>query len=289
MTSLSVVVVGAGSAGLRLAQTLMAESPTPVHVTILEANDYIGGRVRNFSFEGYKVEMGANWISGLETAFDNPIWKLAKNIGLRTNPSERDNPDRLHVVDCTNEAMDRGGPVITNQYLEQAKQLYDVYAKSLEEVNSSHSSVSFSEDVDVKALLQQFGWTPTSPLDHAVEHNLLEVWIIDTLSELSAAHSMKAGANDMALGQDEVFVEDQRGFNSIFNDIVQELEGSETTTIRLETEVQGIQYVPGNTKVTAKDLRTGELIEFTADIVVSTVSLGVLQRDCIQFTPPLPR
>jgi protoporphyrinogen oxidase len=296
MTSspLSVVVVGAGSAALRLAQTLLAEYPKPVQVTILEANDYIGGRVRSFSFEGYNVEMGANWISGLETAFDNPIWELAKKNRLRTNPSDRSNPDRLHVIDCTNIAIEnkidsKGGPVITKQYLEQAKRFDDIYAKSLEEVNSSLSSSSHFEDVDVKSLLRQFGWTPASPLDHAVEHNLLEVWVADTLSQLSAAHDMKAGANDMDLGHDEVFVEDQRGFCSIFDEVVQELEESRATTIRLETEVQCIQYLPGDTRVTAKDLKTGKLIDFPADVVVSTVSLGVLQHACVQFVPPLPR
>lgn len=290
MTSspLSVVVVGAGAAALRLAQTLLAESPTPIHVTILEANDYVGGRVRNFSFEGNTVEMGANWISGLETAFVNPIWKLAKNCGLRTSSSDRENPHKLHVVDCTKEEMeDEGGPVVTNEYLTQAKRFDDVYAKSLEDVNSSLSSVSF--EGDVKSLLQKNGWTPTSPVQHAVEHNLLEIWVAENLDQLSASHDMKAGANDMDLGQDEVFVEDPRGFSSIFNDIIEELEASKTTTISLGTEVQGIHYAPGNTKITAKDLRTGEPMEYAADIVVSTVSLGVLQNDCIQFNPPLPR
>jgi polyamine oxidase len=290
MTSspLSVIVVGAGAAGLRLAQTLLTESPTPVQVTILEANDYCGGRVRHISFEGYTVEMGANWISGLETAFDNPIWKLAKKNGLRTNPSDRENPDPMHVIDCTTNA-ENGGTVITALYLEQAKRFDEIYAEALKDVNSPSSSVSFDKDVDVKSLLQQNGWKPATPLDHAIEHNLLEVWVAEGLDRLSAAHDMKAGANDVDLGQDEVFVEDPRGFNSIFADIVNNLEKSETTTIQLATEVVDIQYAPSNTKVTAKNLKTGKIIEYSADVVVCTVSLGVLQHGCIQFNPPLPK
>ncbi|KAG7362752.1 polyamine oxidase [Nitzschia inconspicua] len=296
MTSspLSVVLVGAGAAGLRLAQILLTEAPRPIQVTILEANDYCGGRVRNISFDGYTVEMGANWISGLETAFDNPIWRLAKNNGLRTNPSDRENPCRMHVVDCTKNTEEdgrgvNGGPVITDLYLKQAKMFDEVYAKSLEEVNSSVSSVSFDKDVDVRSLLQRNGWTPTCPMDYAIEHNLLEVWVAEDLSQLSAEHNMKVGANDMDLGQDEVFVEDPRGFRSIFEDVIHDLETSKTTTIQLGTEVQSIQYAPKDTKVLARDLKTGCVVEYSADIVVSTVSLGVLQNGSIRFNPPLPK
>ena len=103
----SVVIVGAGAAGITCAYTLMkgssnssSSSSNKEHnkikdITILEANDYIGGRIRNFKFEGHTVEMGANWISGLETAFNNPIWKLAQEINLIGHTSERENPDQV--------------------------------------------------------------------------------------------------------------------------------------------------------------------------------------------------
>lgn len=294
---LSVVVVGAGAAGLRLAQTLLTESPTPIDVTILEANDYCGGRVRHSSFEGHTVELGANWISGLETAFDNPIWRLAKKNRLRSNPSNREDRNRLHVIDCTADSGKKsvtsdsgsGGPVITDLYLKRAKEFDEIYAQAVEEVDSSSSSVSFGKDVDVRSLLHRNGWSPKSSIDHAIEHNLLEVWVAEELNLLSAIHDMKSGANDVDLGQDEVFVEDPRGFRSIFDAIVQELTNSKTTTIQLMKEVQEIQYQAGDTKVVAKDLRTGQIEEYNADIVVSTVSLGVLQNDCIRFHPSLPK
>ena len=31
-------------------------------VTIVEANDYIGGRMRSFDFEGVRLEDGATWV-----------------------------------------------------------------------------------------------------------------------------------------------------------------------------------------------------------------------------------
>eukprot|EP00957_Ditylum_brightwellii_P210283 15364789-Ditylum_brightwellii.AAC.1 len=84
----SLVVVGAGAAGVKAAHDLLLEDES-MEITILDANSYIGGRMRRQVFEGYTVEYGANWISGLETAYKNPIWTLANNVGLRTNKVKR--------------------------------------------------------------------------------------------------------------------------------------------------------------------------------------------------------
>ncbi|KAL3904905.1 MAG: hypothetical protein SGILL_009891 [Bacillariaceae sp.] len=290
----SVIVIGAGSAAIRLAHVLLNESTSPINVTIVEANDYIGGRVRHKDFEGHTVEMGANWISGREEAFDNPIWKLAQEIELKGTFSDRENPSKVHVVDCSRENEIGGGADITDQYLDQVKRFDSIYTKALEKVASPFGTdtISPETDVDVRSLLEDNGWTTKAHLsnvERAVEHNVLEVWVVDDLNMLSAAHDMKEGANDVDLGQDELFVEDPRGFNSVFKGMVKELEDSDTTTVLLEKEVQSVEYLSGRTKVIAKDLKTGEILEYSADMVVSTVSLGVLNSGCIEFQPPLPQ
>jgi polyamine oxidase len=284
----SVIVIGAGSAAVRLAHVLLTESTFPVQVTLLEANDYVGGRVKHRDFEGHVVELGANWISGTDVAFKNPIWKLAQDIQLRGTPSDREDPEKMQVMDCSG----KEGAVITEQYLEQVKRFDTAYAKALEKVGSTDSTIAFDQDVDVRSLLEECGWTHKSKLsniERAVEHNVLEVWVVEDLNKLSAAHDMKPGANDVDLGGDELFVEDPRGFRSIFNAMVKELEDSDAATILLEKEVQCVEYCPGATKVIAKNLKTGEMVEYCADTVVTTVSLGVLQSRCIDFRPPLPK
>jgi len=128
-------------------------------------------------------------------------------------------------------------------------------------------------------------------VERAVEHNVLEVWVAESLENLSAEYDMRPGANDVELGQDEIFVEDSRGLNSIFDGMVHDLKqgtNSTRTIIRMEMEVQSIHYAPGNVKVIAKDVKTGTVAEFHGDAVVSTVSIGVLQSNAIAFVPPLP-
>jgi phytoene dehydrogenase-like protein len=71
-----VIIIGAGISGLRAAQVLLAAKEAGLKVTILEANDYIGGRVKNMEFHGKRVELGANWVTDMSK--NNPIWALSK-------------------------------------------------------------------------------------------------------------------------------------------------------------------------------------------------------------------
>ncbi|OBF53309.1 monoamine oxidase [Mycobacterium sp. 852002-50816_SCH5313054-b] len=68
----SVLVVGAGMAGLAAARSL-ADAGWPVRV--IEARDRIGGRVHTDRDWGVPLEMGASWIHGTT---DNPLMELAQ-------------------------------------------------------------------------------------------------------------------------------------------------------------------------------------------------------------------
>ena len=67
-----VVVIGAGISGLVAASTLIQKG---ANVIILEAKNYIGGRIRTDRSLGAPFEYGAGWIHGLSK--DNPIRNLA--------------------------------------------------------------------------------------------------------------------------------------------------------------------------------------------------------------------
>lgn len=51
----------------------------------------IGGRMKTHSFANVTVEMGANWVEGVNGPELNPIWKLAKDLGLKSEFSDYSN------------------------------------------------------------------------------------------------------------------------------------------------------------------------------------------------------
>lgn len=74
----SVLVVGAGIAGLAAAKKLKAQGFT---VVVLEAKDSVGGRIRTYQGLGFPFEEGAGWIHGPR---NNPIAHLAEDAGAAT-------------------------------------------------------------------------------------------------------------------------------------------------------------------------------------------------------------
>lgn len=57
---------------------------------ILEATDRIGGRIRNTNFAGINVEVGANWVEGVNGPEVNPIWEMANRLNLTRFYSDYD-------------------------------------------------------------------------------------------------------------------------------------------------------------------------------------------------------
>jgi polyamine oxidase len=276
----SLIIIGAGMAGIKLAHTCLQNDPERMKITILEANDYIGGRIRNVSFENYTVEMGANWISGLDTMYQNPVWKLAQEVALSGHFSDRADSRAL-------QAKDSRGNDITKEYLESVDRFDRIYDKAVQAC--AERNMSPQNDISVRSLLDEFGWKESelSAVDRLVEFNILEVWIADGLERLSASHNMKEGANDVDLGKEEFFVEEPRGFNCIMASMVDDIQKT-GAVIKLNCQVLEVRYAPGDVKVTARDLKSGDTIQYIADAVVSTVSLGVLQSNKIEFSPPFP-
>jgi polyamine oxidase len=75
------------SAGKRLSEAGITD------LVILEATERIGGRIHKTKFAGLNVEMGANWVEGVNGDEMNPIWTMANGTGglnLRTFRSDFD-------------------------------------------------------------------------------------------------------------------------------------------------------------------------------------------------------
>ena len=72
LTQKDVIVIGAGISGLVAASTLVQKG---ANVIILEAKDYVGGRIKTNRSLGVPFEFGAGWIHG--PSKENPIKNLA--------------------------------------------------------------------------------------------------------------------------------------------------------------------------------------------------------------------
>ncbi|KAL1501923.1 hypothetical protein ABEB36_007154 [Hypothenemus hampei] len=79
--NVSIVIIGAGAAGIAAATRLMEHTFT--NVQILEAEDYIGGRVRSVEFGDAYVDLGAEYCHGQK---DNVVYELAKNYLASEKP-----------------------------------------------------------------------------------------------------------------------------------------------------------------------------------------------------------
>ena len=73
----TIVIVGAGIAGLSAAHTLAAKGRT---VQLLEARDRIGGRIHSDYSLGVSCDLGASWLHG---ANGNPLTELTNSLGMR--------------------------------------------------------------------------------------------------------------------------------------------------------------------------------------------------------------
>lgn len=79
------IVVGAGVSGLSVAKDLIAKyGISRDDILVLEAMDYIGGRIRQATdfIKGVKVELGAEILHGKDT----PLTKFAKEAGEKIEP-----------------------------------------------------------------------------------------------------------------------------------------------------------------------------------------------------------
>ena len=75
MTNSSVIVVGAGIAGLTAAYQIKKAG---CDVLVLEVNDYVGGRMANVEWEGFLVDVGAKFV----TTTDRTLLNLVQEVGL---------------------------------------------------------------------------------------------------------------------------------------------------------------------------------------------------------------
>ena len=126
-------------------------------------------------------------------------------------------------------------------------------------------------DIPARVGLQLMGWKDERPIDQVVEYLKFD-YEFGKRPELVSFYQMFEGG-------EEVFIADQRGIWSMYEDLYKPL----TNRILLNKTVTEIKY-----STTGVEVFTSDGKKFSADYALCTFSTGVLASDKVTFNPPLP-
>jgi monoamine oxidase len=271
----TVLVIGAGIAGLAAAKTLVDAGH---EVEVLEASGRYGGRIMSIDVEGYTADFGASWLHGIN---GNPLYELANANAITTKPTYY---DPSYLFDIDGKEIDDSEWQIAEDLLAQLEDLaYDNTDISLEAL-----LVLMQDDISMLSEKMQrvfYG---------AVRSEIEIPYAVDP-SDISARAMF---TDDTFPGKEVVFPKGMSGLTDVL---------AEGLTIRYNTFVAKISYESEKvfvyTKTTANIdperscnachtgsdaslLKTTDVL--SADKVVVALPLGMLKNKNVIFDPPLP-
>ena len=244
----TVVVVGAGIAGLAAAQRLKEKG---FSVIVLEAQEKVGGRLRTDRTLGVAFDEGASWIHG--PGGGNPLTTLAQKAGANTFLT---NDDSVEVYDTNGQAY-------LDSFLESSENQFNNALNAVR--NAGNASQSFQTIFN-----SLYASQANDPLWKYMLSAFLEFNTGGDISDLSSKY----------FDDDEVFPGDDLIITNGYDKIAEYL--AKNLDIRLNTRITAINYSQDKIQITANPQT------FEADHVLLTVPLGVLKNNIITFTPNLP-
>jgi len=257
-----VLVVGAGVAGLAAAADLKARG---FDVLVIEARERIGGRVWTADLGGQPVDLGAQWIEGID---NNPIFKFCRQHALKT---ARTNYESDTVYDSDGSKYnDRNA----DRLYKQARMLI----RKTREINRERLRKK-EADITLAEALRQVG---TEGFETPRARRYLR-WALGWEIESDDADDLK----HLSLGnyweeeeKGKDFKGDRHSFPGGYGQIPRIL--ARGLEVRLGHKVQAI--AADKTGVSL-DTNKGKL---QGDYALVTLPLGVLKAGSVKLTPPLP-
>ncbi|XP_048550814.1 polyamine oxidase 1-like [Triticum urartu] len=276
-----VIIVGAGMSGISAGKRLSEAGITDL--VILEATDHVGGRMHKRDFGGISVEMGANWVEGVNGGKMNPIWPIVNSTLKLTN--FRSDFDDL----ASNVYREKGG-VYKKAYVQKRIDLSDKVQEGGEE-HSAKLHLSGQDDMSILAMQRLNDHLPNGPstaVDMILDYFKYDYEFAEPPRVTSLQNTIPlATFNDF--GDDVYFVADQRGYEAVVYHLAgQYLKADKSGGIidprlQLNKVVREISYSGSGVRVETEDNKV-----YKADYVMVSTSLGVLQSDLIKFEPQLP-
>lgn len=219
--SKSVIVIGAGIAGLAAAKELTGAG---YDVTVLEARNRVGGRIVTDWSMGCPVDVGASIIHGSE---ENPIFELARTEGLRVfAPSD---------IQCLRK---QDGSEFLADVEEQGGIIWQALLKKASEVVKARLHLAPDIDLPLGGLLERL----ESHLLVALDDDMAEVirWHKQHLESALSASLDDVSAKNWALGASQTHDGRQGMFRDGHGAIVHALAAEQK--VELERQVSRVEY-----------------------------------------------
>lgn len=260
-----ILVIGAGIAGVTAAQALTKAGH---EVTLLEASDRVGGRIRTVQPEGWPIpiELGASWVH--DTSASELAAELA-DLGVSTSP-----------FDYEQSALGTNGEPVDNidQAVEPARETVEL-------------ATAWANDQDIDLSLAQ-----AIEQSGAAEETEVIPQVLAAVLNGEIATEYGASADELSAwwGQDEGSDGDDLLVTGGYGQLV--TSPAKDLTVKLNQKVSTVRWSDSGATVTHSDTRAASPADSTAvstavssgDRVIVTVPLGVLQAASLVFDPPLP-
>lgn len=251
-----VLVLGAGMAGIAAARALADKGYS---VTVVEARDVAGGRIRTDTSLGAPVDLGASFIHGTK---GNPLVALAHRYGAATYDTDQD--EALQVS--------ASGATVSAAVSKKAQREYDALFEKLLAIKErlvQDRSIGGVTGPILKRIRQRQGSAIGDMVDFLVRSEIGIEFGAD-LNQLS----LKYFDEDEGFSGSDLLL--KPGYISLIDGL------SHALDIRFNERVKEVAWSSSGVRVSTV---SGV---FEADRVVITLPLGVLKRGDIQFSPGLP-
>ncbi|XP_015127792.1 spermine oxidase [Diachasma alloeum] len=276
-----VIIIGAGPAGIAAASRLLQNGIN--NVTILEAEDRYGGRIKKTKIGEYITDLGAQWVHG---EVGNVANQLAAPLGLLSKsvrPGDTEPIYDVMVFDSSGtklpEEVIRGFPEFGGEIKGDMIGLDDLKNGSFGEYMRKRVDDWFAKRPEIDPKLHK-------PLTHSMELVMMAIVGAESSDDVSALGVKNApacpGFGDLNWKE--------RTYGTILDILMKRYPNPEEelpvlNKTMLNKKITKVNYAEeGPVRVTSAD---GE--EYTADHVIFTASLGVLKADHEKlFEPQLP-
>ncbi|XP_051157870.1 uncharacterized protein LOC127279516 [Leptopilina boulardi] len=300
----SVIVVGAGVSGIAAASKLMENGFK--NVKILEAEDRIGGRIHTAKMGDQLIELGAQWIHGVEGnvayelaaphgVVDKREEKMQEKINTHEKVMEQEsshgtiNDGQEWIVNMHKKVMDSVGNIVDQNDINEVNQFTEKMQETLLEYaeNNKNSPLGDYMQNEIDKYIEAHPvWKENKKgFTHQQEVIVEVIYAADSWNDVSTAT-----IKDFHNCPGEFFVNWKTyGYKTILDILMKRLPKPEeelpvmNNTV-LNAEVSSIDYSDPNGKVTVK---TTNGDTHTGDHVIVTCSVGVLKDEHKSFFKPV--